>query len=81
MERIKRLGRYPKAVLLCLAAMVLAFAAAYAATTARVGFAYKDAIFVPREENGGTVYSGKLEGSPASFTVYGDQTVEFRCGG
>lgn len=80
MERIKRLGRYPKAVLLCLAAMVLAFAAAYAATTARVGFAYKDAIFVPREENGGTVYSGKLEGSPASFTVYGDQTVEFRCG-
>lgn len=80
MGRIKRLGRYPKAVLLCLAAMVLAFAAAYAATTARVGFAYKDAIFVPREENGGTVYSGKLEGSPASFTVYGDQTVEFRCG-
>ena len=31
-------------------------------------------------KTGGTVYSGKLEGSPASFTVYGDQTVEFRCG-
>lgn len=80
MERIKRLGRYPKMVLLCLVIMVLAFAAAYAVTTARVGFAYKDAIFVPREENGSTVYSGKLEGSPASFTVYDNQTVEFRCG-
>lgn len=80
MERIKRLSRYPKAVLLCLATMVLAFAAAYAVTTARVGLAYKGAIFVPSQENGGTVYSGKLEGSPASFTVYDDQTVEFRCG-
>ena len=44
MERIKRLGRYQKGVLLFMIAMVLAFAVLYSITTAREGFAYQGAI-------------------------------------
>ena len=37
--------------------------------------------FVPAEENGVTVYSGKLRGKQAEFTVSADKTVSFRCDG
>ena len=60
--------------------MVLAFTAAYFVTTSRKGFAYGDAILIPRQENDSTVYSGKIQGSQASFTVSEGQTVEFQYG-
>ena len=50
-------------------------------TIARVGVLYQNAIFVPAEENGVTVYSGKLRGKQAEFTVSADKTVSFRCDG
>lgn len=80
MERIKNLGRYQKAVLLVIAAMVLVFTILYPVTIDRRGFLYKDALLVPREEDGATVYSGRIQGEEAVFTVHGDQTVEFRYG-
>lgn len=80
MERIKRLNRYQKGVLILLLAMALAFAAVYHATISRVGFLYQDKIFVPSEENGATVYSGKLRGEPAQFTVSENKAVSFQCG-
>lgn len=80
MERIKALDCWQKGFLLLTAAMVLVFSLAYSATISREGFAYKDAILVPSQENGNTVYSGKIKGKQACFTVYADKTVEFRHG-
>ncbi len=81
MERIKRLGRYQKGVLLFMIAMVLVFAVLYSITIAREGFAYQGAILVPSSENGTTVYSGKIQGKQASFAVGQDKTVYFQYGG
>lgn len=78
MEKLKCLGAYQKGVLLFMTAMVLVFTVIYPMTIAREGFAYENAILIPTQENGNTVYSGKLQGKQASFTVYADKTVEFR---
>ena len=80
MERIRNLDRYQKAVLLILCVMLVVFTALYSVVSRRVGFAYEDAILVPREENGGTVYTGTIRGETACFTVTADQTVTFQCG-
>ncbi len=80
MERIQSLNRYPKAVLLVLLAMVLVFSMAYPMTIARVGYEYMDTILVPSQENEGTVYSGKIQGTEAAFTVTPDKTVTFQYG-
>ncbi len=81
MERVKQLGRYPKIILLLLAVMILAFTIVYPIVTARSGFLYEDTILVPSETNGATVYSGKIRGTAASFTVSADKTVIFQYGG
>ena len=80
MQRIKDLNAYQKGLLLLMLAMALVFAAVYHGTVSRVGILYQDAIFVPEEENGGTVYSGKVRGERAQITVSEDQSVVFRCG-
>lgn len=80
MERIKELNRYQKFILILSAAMALAFTAVYIMTVSRVGFEYRGEIFVPREEDGGTVYSGRFMWEQASFTVAGDRTVTFQWG-
>ena len=63
-----------------MAVMLLVFTVAYLIITAREGFVYHEAVLVPKQENGNTVYSGKIQGKQASFTVYADGTVEFRYG-
>lgn len=60
--------------------MAMVFAVIYPVTISRVGFAFQDEIFVPAEENESTVYSGKLMGEQASFTVSADKTVVFHYG-
>ena len=81
MQRIKNLSLYQKGILVLLLAMALVFAVVYHVTIARVGILYQDTIFVPSEENGVTVYSGKLYGKPSEFTVSSDKKdVTFRCG-
>ncbi len=80
MERIKSLGRYQKGVILFMIAMILAFTVMYPMTISRVGFAYMDAILVPSQENGGTVYTGKILWQRARFTVSADKTVVFQHG-
>ena len=80
LARMKRLGRYPKAILLLTAVMILAFTIVYPIVTARVGFLYEDTILVPSETNGASVYSGNIRGTDASFTVYADKTVVFQYG-
>lgn len=80
MEKIKALNRWQKGILLLMLAMVLVFTAVYIAKISRVGFEYKDTILVPSQENGSTVYAGKLWGQPAQFTVSEDKTVVFQYG-
>ena len=80
MEKLKELNHYQKGVLIFMIVMALVFAVIYPMTISRVGFAYKDKILIPTEENGGTVYSGKLMGEQASFTVSKDKTVVFQHG-
>ena len=73
MKRVKCLGRYPKGVLLLMIVMVLVFTILYPITIAREGFEYKNAILIPHQENGNTIYSGKIQGKQASFAVYADK--------
>ena len=80
MERIRELTGYQKFILLLLALMVVGFIVPYATTVSRAGFEYQDAILVPTEENGNTVYSGEIKGTPASFTVTADKTVTHQYG-
>ncbi len=80
MERIKKLNRYQKGVLIVMIIISLVFAVIYPKIISRVGFAYKDSILVPTIESGNTVYSGKLMGEQAVFTVSEDKTVVFQYG-
>ena len=60
--------------------IVITFFVLYSMTISQVGFEYKDTIFVPSQENGSTVYSGKIKGQQARFTVSEDKTVVFQHG-
>lgn len=79
-ERIKALNRYQKGILLVMLAMTLVFTAVYAATISRVGIVYNGAILVPVQQDGGTVYSGKVNGQPMSITVSAEKAVVFQYG-
>ena len=80
MKRIRNLGRYQKGILLLMAAMILLFTALYPIVLSREGFLYRNALLIPSEEDGNTVYAGKIEGQPASFTLYDDRSVQFQYG-
>ncbi|NLJ69881.1 MAG: hypothetical protein GX328_00255 [Clostridiaceae bacterium] len=78
MKRVKSLGRYQRVVLLFTTVIVLVFTVIYPMTITRKGFLYKDVILTPNQENGNTIYSGKIQGKQASFTVSEDKTVIFQ---
>ena len=80
MERIKNLNRYQKGVLIIMVVMTLAFAVIYSKTISKVGYRYKDTIFVPTQENGKTIYRGKIQGKQAQFIVSEDNSVVFHYG-
>ena len=80
MKRIKNLDIYQKAILIIMIVMPLIFAVIYPKTIAKVGYRYNDAILVPFQEDGNTVYSGKIKGEPARFVVSKDKTVDFHYG-
>lgn len=80
MERIKCLNRYQKSVLLFMVTMAIVFAVVYSMTISRVGFKYKNTILVQSRENGSMMYSGKIKGQQAQFTVSEDKTVVFQYG-
>ncbi len=78
--RIKVLNRYQKAVLIVMGVMILIFTVLYFRTISRGGFEYQDTIFVPYQENGSMVYSGKFQGKQSHFTVSEKKTVMFQWG-
>ncbi len=80
MERIRELTTYQKGVLLFLAAMVVVFTVLYPLTVRRVGFDYQGTILTPSRDGEKTVYSGKIKGQQAVFTVSDDKTVRFQYG-
>lgn len=80
MERFKTLDYRQKWIFLIMGVMVLVFSILYPVTLSRVGYSYRDAILVPHEAEGTTVYSGKIQGEAASFTVTQDKTVTFQYG-
>jgi len=80
MERIKNLNRYQKGVLIIMTVMALIFVVIYPITISKVGYRYHDAILVPTQENGQTIYKGKLQGEQAQFIVAEDKSVVFHYG-
>lgn len=80
MERIKSLNRYQKCVLIFMVTMAMVFAVVYPIIISEVGFEYKNTILVPSKENDSTLYSGKIQGQQAHFTVSEDKTVIFQHG-
>ena len=56
------------------------FAVIYPMTISRVGYLYNDTILVPKDENGTTVYSGKIDGTQVQFIVSENQSVVLQYG-
>ena len=79
MERIRELDRYQKLLLILLALMALVFLVIYGQVSSREGYRYNDRIFVPETQGDTIVYTGKLDGQEAAFTVTGN-AVTFRWG-
>ena len=77
MKRIRKLDRYPKALLGIMAIMVLGFTVAYIFVTNRNGFLYHDKIFVPEQENDTIVYSARFDSRIARFIIDKDNTLTF----
>ena len=57
--------------------MSLIFAVIYPIIISRVGYRYNDAILVPTQENGKTIYTGKIQGEQAQFIVAEDKSIIF----
>ena len=72
MNRFRELDRYPKILLILLLGMTVIFAGVYGVVTSRVGFLHNDTIFVPRQENGFTLYEATVDGQRCAFTVTAD---------
>lgn len=78
--RIRALGKYQKAVLAAAVLLVLVFSVLYPVTMGREGYLYRGALLTPGQEEGGTVYTGMVNGVQARFTVTPDRTVNFQYG-
>lgn len=79
-KRIKNLNRYQKCFLLIMLLMSLVFTILYPITISRVGYEYKNSILVPTQENNNIIYSGKIHGTQAHFTVSEYKTLVFQYG-
>lgn len=78
--RIRALGKYQKAVLAAAVLLVLVFSVLYPVTMGREGYLYRGALLTPGQEEGGTVYTGTINGEQARFTVAPDRAVAFQYG-
>lgn len=78
--RIRALGKYQKAVLAAAVLLVLVFSVLYPVTMGREGYLYRGALLTPGQEEGGTVYTGMVNGVQARFTVAPDRAVNFQYG-
>ena len=72
MNRFRELERFPKILLIALVLLVVAFGAVYGVTASRVGYLHNGEIFVPRQENGITLYETTVDDRSCVFTVTAD---------
>ena len=80
MEKLKDLNTYQKCIIVVMSIMALCFAVIYFFTISRVGYRYMDAILVPTQENGNTIYSGIIHGEKTQFIVSNDKSVILQYG-
>ena len=80
MKTFRELDGYPRILLIVMLVMLLAFSVAYPLTISRMGFQYRGEILVPQVQENQTVYSGRVNGQKASFTVTSDGTITCRMG-
>lgn len=80
MKTFRELDVYPRILLIVMLVMLLAFSVAYPLTISRMGFQYRGEILVPQVQENQTVYSGRVNGQKASFTVTSDGTITCRMG-
>ena len=80
MDRIRSLTLFQKVILILLAVMLVVFTVVYTVTISRVGFLYKESILCLSQEDGSTIYSGKIQDKQAVFTVSPENSVTFRHG-
>ena len=71
---------FQKIVLAFLVFIIVLFYIIYAFTIKKEGFEYNNAILTPKQEHDVTVYSGKIKGELAKFTVFEDKSIEFQYG-
>lgn len=80
MTKFRDLTRFQKVMLLLCVGMTLVFALLTAVVTGRRGILYRDTVLVSRIEDGATLYSGRVDGEKALFTVGADGTITYRWG-
>lgn len=80
MEKLKNLNRYQQAILILLIAMSIIFGVLFARATSKTGFLYMDKILEVSQEDGNTIYFGKIRGEDCKFVVTADKTVTFQAG-
>ncbi len=78
MEKLKNLNRYQQVLLILLVAMAILFGVLYSRATSKTGFLYMDKILEVSQENGNTIYSGKIQGENCRFIVTANKTVVFQ---
>lgn len=76
MKRFMNSDICPKILVAVSLIMILVFSMIYQTT----GFEYLDKVLTVSRENNSTVYSGRINGEKARFTVSEDKSVMFTCG-
>lgn len=80
MKRIRALNLYQKGILIAMVLMAIVFAVIYPKVISRVGVEYQGTILVPEQDGSSTVYSGRIKGEIASFTVLDQYRVTYQYG-
>ena len=75
MKRIMNLNKFQKLLLMVMIVSVLFSGFIYCTLNSKIGFEYKNQIFIPESENDSTVYSGILNGKKVRFIVSDYQVV------
>lgn len=80
MNKIKSLNLYQKIILQLVTVMVIVFTVSYGIYSNNVGYMYKGEIMIPNVSHSNIVYTGKIQGIQATFSVNQDKTMIFQYG-
>lgn len=73
-------NRLQKVLLILLAVMVVVFSVLYLIISRQSGVKHQDNLYFPAPQGDSMVYTAKVDGQTASFTVENDGTVTYRWG-